>query len=227
MAKKQRPPQIRADYQPAMASSSERREASPDEKLPETLLDAVGEIVHQGYGRMFDVGELRATFDGWQPNCSMNYEYVFAWKPSFDLSMLKINWKRPQVRILRHVVKDASRVEKILSGMTMTEVEQQAYRLELARRKHGYQSAEECLDSGADCKWADLSFITDSKGRAVYILEIGDAASSEDEDLDSIIDRYKEIWNWKSQPLTIAGPFASSEEAEKWMAENGAFEEVD
>ena len=73
----------------------------------------------------------------------------------------------------------------------MTEVEQQAYRLELARRKHGYQSAEECLDSGTDRKWADLSFITDSKGRAVYILEIGDAVSSDDEDVDSSIDRMR------------------------------------
>ena len=98
MAKKQRPPLIRADYQPVIASSSERREAPLEEKLPDTLLDAVAEIVHQGYGRMFDIGGLRATLDGWQPNCSMNYEYVFAWQPSFDLSMLKINWKRPQVR---------------------------------------------------------------------------------------------------------------------------------
>lgn len=39
-----------------------------------TLLDAVAEIVHQGYGRLFDANELRANLDGWQPNCSMNYE---------------------------------------------------------------------------------------------------------------------------------------------------------
>lgn|SRR5208282_189536 len=191
------------------------------------LLDAVADIVHQGYGRLFDAGALRATLDGWKPNCSMNFEYVFAWNPSFDPSTLAINWKRPQLRILRHVVKDASREEKILSGTPMTEVEQQAYRLELARRKHGYQSAEECLDSGTNCKWVDLSFITDSKGRDVYIIEMGEAASSDDEDVESIIERHEEIWQWKAQPLTIVGPFASSDEAEKWMADNGAFKEAD
>jgi hypothetical protein len=97
----------------------------------------------------------------------------------------------------------------------------------LARRKHGYQSAKECLELGTDCKWADLSFITDRKGRAVFLLEIGDAAASEDEDVYSIIKRHKEIWQWKSRPLTIVGPFASSHEAEEWMAENGAFKEAD
>ena len=132
------------------------------------LLDAVAEIVHQGYGRLFDASELRANLDGWQPNCAMNYEYVFAWKPS----------------------------------------------------------AKKRLKSGTECKWVDLSFITDSKGRPVYVLEIGDAAD-EDEDVDSVIERYEEIWQWKSQPLTIVGPFASPDEAESWMAANGAFKEAD
>jgi hypothetical protein len=56
---------------------------------------------------------------------------------------------------------------------------------------------------------------------------MADAATSEDEDVDSIIDRHEEIWQWKAQPLTIVGFFASSDEAEEWMAENGAFKEAD
>jgi hypothetical protein len=227
MANKQRPLQTRRGDKPASALRPGRNAAQPEENLSETLLDAITEIVHQGYGRLLDASELRAALDGWKPNCSMNFEYVFAWNPSVDPAALEINWKRPQLRILRRVVKDAIREEKILSGTPMTEVEQQAYRLELARRKHGYQSAEECLDSGANCKWVDLSFLTDRKERAVYVLEIGDAASTEDVDVDSIIDRHEEIWQWKAQPLTIAGPFASSEDAEEWMAENGAFKEAD
>ena len=207
----------------SMAKKRLTRQTRQDGKL----LNAVAEIVHQGYGRLFDAGALRANLDGWKPNCSMNFEYVFAWHPSLDPSTLEINWKRPQGRIVRRVVRDVNRAEKLLSGTPMTKVEQRAYRFELARRKHGYRSAEECLDLGTDCKWADLSFITDSKGRAIYILEIGDAASSDDEDVDSIIDRHEEIWQWKAQPLTIAGPFATSDEAEKWMAENGAFKEAE
>jgi hypothetical protein len=78
------------------------------------LLDAVAEIVHKGYGRLFDASELRESLDGWRPNCSMNYEYVFTWNPS-------------------------------------------------AKRR---------LKSGINCKWAELSYITDSKGRQVYVLEI-------------------------------------------------------
>lgn len=132
-----------------------------------SLLDAVAEIVHQGYGRLFDASALRANVDGWQPNCSMNYEYVFAWNPS----------------------------------------------------------AKKRLKTGTECKWVDLLFITDSTGRHVYVLEIGDAALGED--VDSVIERHEEIWQWKSQPLAIAGPFASPDEAESWMAENGAFKEAD
>jgi hypothetical protein len=225
MAKKKRRRQAHRD-KPALASLIKRGEVPLKAALSENLLDSIAEIVHQGYGRLFDAGELRATLQGWQSNSLMNFEYVFAWKSEFDLSVLEIDWKRPMVRILREVIKSAGRKRKILSGTPMTEVEQQAYRLELARRKHGYQSAEECLDSGTDCKWVDLSFITDSEGRAVYILEIGDAASCDDENIHSMINRLEEIWRWKSQPLTIAGPFASSDEAEKWMAENGAFKEA-
>jgi len=191
------------------------------------LLDAVAEIVHQGCGRLLNATEMRAALDGWKPNCSMNYEYVFVWKPSFDLLSLNINWKRPLLGILRKVVKDVIRVEQIKGGSPMTEVERQEYRLELARQKHGYQSAEECLESGTEVQWVDLSYVTDSQGRNVYIIEMADAITTKDDDLDSIIEQYQEIWNWKSQPLTLAGPFASSEEAEEWMAANGAFEEVD
>lgn len=89
------------------------------------------------------------------------------------------------------------------------------------------QTAEECLELGIDCKWVDLSLITDSQGRDVFVLEIGDAAAGVDEDIDSIIERHAEIWQWKSKPLMIVGPFASVTDAEAWMAENGAFSEVD
>jgi hypothetical protein len=204
-----------------------KRQRTPQSNREGNLLDAIAEIVHQGYGRLIDVNELCTVTDEWQPNSSMNFDYWFAWNPSFDPSSIEINWKRPQVGILRSVVKNSIREKRILSGSPMTKGEQQAYRLELARRKHGYQSAEECLESGTDCKWADLSFVRDSMEREVYILEIGDAASGKNEDVESIIERHEEIWQWKSQPLTIAGPFASPDEAEKWMAENGAFEEVD
>lgn len=152
-----------------MAINMAKKPRSKQTRRNGSLLDAVAEIVHQGYGRVFDASELRAHLDGWQPNCSMNYEYVFAWKPF----------------------------------------------------------AKKRLKSGTDCKWVDLSFITDSKGRPVYVLEIGDAVAVEDEDVDSIIERHEQIWHWKSQPLTIVGLFASLDEAEAWMAENGAFKEAD
>jgi len=157
--------------------------ASPEGALPGTiaLKDAVAEIVHQGLGYILDAGELKISIDGWQPNNSMNFEYVFVWKDDF----------------------------------------------EAARLKHGYETARECLDAGTDCKWVDLSFFTDSKGREVYILEMGDAVSTPHDDIDSVIERHEEIWQWKSQGVNINGPFASSAEAEKWMGENGVFEEAD
>ncbi len=83
----------------------------------------------------------------------MNFEYVFAWKPSVDPSDLQVNWNRPQLRILRCVIKGSTRRENILSGSPMTKAERQAYRLELARQKHGYQSAQEVPWTwGTDCK---------------------------------------------------------------------------
>ncbi len=204
-----------------------KKKQTPQSDQDKKLVDAIAEIVHQGYRHLISPEELYLSVDRWQPNSSMNFDYWFAWNPSFDPSSIEINWKRPQVGILRRVVKNSIREKKILSGSPMTKGEQQAYRMELARRKHGYQSAEECLESRTDCKWADLSFVRDSMGREVYILEIGDAASGKNEDVESIIERHDEIWQWKSQPLTIAGPFASAEKAEEWMAENGAFEEAD
>ena len=199
----------------------------PDRPGAESLLDAIAEIVHQGMGQMLDVSELITAFDGWKPNCSANYEYVFAWNPDFDVDSLQINWKRPNSRILRLVVKGPVRLKKILQGARLTANEKQAYRLELARTNYGYMSAEDCLESGTNCKWVDLSFVTDSKGRDVYILEMGDAASNKDEDIESVIGRHDEIWHWKSQPLTAFGPFASSDEAERWMSDNGAFDDDD
>ena len=204
-----------------------KKKRTPQSDQDKKLVDAIAEIVHQGYGHLINTAELRSAIDEWQPHCSTNFDYWFAWNPSFDPSSIEINWKRPQVGILRSVVKNSIREKKILSGSPMTKGEQQAYRMELARRKHGYQSAEECLESRTDCKWADLSFVRDSRGREVYVLEIGDAASGKNEDVESIIERHEEIWQWKSQALTIAGPFASPDEAEECMAENGAYEEVD
>ena len=106
-----------------MATKRSRGESSHDKKAnaQRALTDAVAEIVHQGLGHILDVGEIRVALDGWKPNCSMNYEYIFMWKDD----------------------------------------------LEAARLKHGHETAHECLDAGTDCKWVDLSFITDSKGRKV------------------------------------------------------------
>lgn len=227
MAKKRRPRKPRREDRSAGASPPGPGGAVPGEGPCENLLDAVAEIVHQGYGRLLDAGELRASLGGWQPNCSMNYEYVFAWKPSFDPSAIDIDWGRPRLRILRRVVKDPDRVKIIKGGSPMTKAERQAYRLEFARQKHGYRSAEECLDSGTDCQWADLSVLTDSRGREVYVLEMADAVVDEAEGIDAVVGQLEEIWRWKMQPLTTVGPFASPEEAEQWMAENGAFKEAD
>ena len=227
MAKETEPGRRGRLANPATSSPCEIEGTSPGANPSMGLLDQIAEIVHQGYGRLFDADEVRAVLDGWQPHCSINYEYVFAWRPSFDPSSIEIDWDRIQARILRRAVKKSLRLEKIRSGSRMTKVEQQAYRLELARIKHGYRSAQECLESGTNCQWADLSFVTDSRGRGVYILEMADAVVSKHDSYDSIVERHGEIWRWKSQGLTTVGPFASSEKAEEWMAENGAFEEVD
>ena len=226
MAKKQRPHQ---DRKSATESSSKRKAAQAEEMAAVRLLDAVAEIVHLGFGYLFDEAEAATLFgalNGWKPNCCMNYEYVFAWNPVFNIHAIEINWQRPNQQILRRVVKRSVRRERILSGSPMTVKEQMAYRLELARRKHGYLSAQEHLEADIDCKWVDLLFVNDSKGRDVFILEMGDALSNKNESVDSIIDRLDEIWQWKTQGLSYFGPFASEEEAEIWMTRNGAFEDV-
>lgn len=196
-------------------------------KPADSLTDAVAEIVHQGCGHLLDGGDLRMTLEGWEQNCCANCEYHFAWNPDLDIEAIDVNWKRPSRRILRRVIKGATRLEKVLNGSPLTKKEQEAYRLELARQKYGYQAARERLDSGVDVQWVDLSFVTDSKGRQVFVIEMADAPTNDDESWDSLVERLGEIWSWKSQPLTIVGPFASEEEAEAWMAANGAFDDID
>lgn len=173
MAKKKR---LGRNRRATAARSKKQTHDKPDFA---SVVDAVAEIVHQGFGRMFDPGELIDALDGWKPNSIINYEYVFVWNP------------------------------------------------DAASPKRANHAARQCLEEGIDCKWADLSFITDRNGRDVFVLVMADAVVGNDDDIDSIIDRHEEIWRWKSQPLTIVGPFASVQDAEAWMAHNGAFEEMD
>jgi len=107
----------------------------------------------------------------------------------------------------------------------MTAKEKQAYCLELARVDHRYKTAHERLDTNDNCKWVDLSYVEDGQGRRIYIMEVGDAVVSDDEDVNALIDKYDDVWNWMRGPLTIFGPFCSVEEAEEWMAQKGAFSE--
>jgi hypothetical protein len=177
---------------------------------------------------MLDVIEvLQVVSSALQPNCSMNYEYRFAWNDDCDLATLEIDWKRPRKRILQRVVKKPDRMARISAGARMTTAEKQAYRLELARKEYGYKTAQERLESNDNCKWADLSYVTDSQGRSIYFLEMADAIVSTDTDMDTVIDLHEEVWNWKQQPLSVFGPFRSVEEAEEWMGQKGAFEEVE
>ena len=121
-------------------------------------------------------------------------------------------------------MKSNDRLKKIEAGAKMTAKEKQAYRLELARVDHRYKTAQERLDTNDNCKWVDLSYVEDRQGRRVYIMEVGDAVVTSDD--DDVIERHEEIWNWKQGPLTIFGPFRSVEEAEEWMGQKGAFEEA-
>lgn len=165
------------------SSRNQRRKSAANQSAEndsaDSVVDAVAELVHQGFGQLIDVVQLRAAVSGWRPHSSMNYEYVFAWNPA------------------------------------------------ACDTQGDCQTAEERLDSGRDCQWVDLSFITDGQGREVFVIEMGDAVTGGDDDFASIIARMDEVWRWKTQPLTIVGPFASSDEAEAWMAENGAFKEAD
>ncbi len=200
-------------------------------KQQQQVLDAVVEIVHQGYGRLIDcIGLVNQFAHAMKPNCSANYEYAFTWNHECDPDSIKINWKRLNRRLLRLVIKQSSRLKKITEGSCLTVKEKKAYRLAIARQKYGYRTAEERLRSEQDLKWADLSYLTDSKGRRIYLLEIGDANTTSDEEVDSMAPKkamewLDRVWHWKSQPLTLEGPFVSEEEAEAWMTANGAFDD--
>ncbi len=194
----------------------------------EQKIDALVEFVHRGCAPMLDLNEVLGVISSaLQLNSSMNYEYCFAWNSECDLNALEIDWKRPKKRILRRVVTDPHRLEHILAGKEMTAEEKEAYRLELARKEHGYKTGEERLESNDACKWVDLSYLKDSQGRRIYFMEMGDAIVGEDVDDDVLIDMVDEIWQWKRQPLELCGPFRSVEEAEEWMEQKGAFQEVD
>ncbi len=191
-------------------------------------VDALVEFVHRDCAPLLDVIEvLQAVAPALKPNCSMNYEYRFAWNDDCDPESLEIDWKNPQKRVLQRVVTKSERIDKIQAGAKMTTKEKNAYRVELARQDHHYKTAQEQLESNDNCKWIDLSYVTDSVGRSIYFLEMADAVVTNDDDLDSIIDLHEEIWNWKQQPLGVFGPFRSVEEAEAWMGQKGAFEEAD
>jgi hypothetical protein len=73
--------------------------------------------------------------------------------------------------------------------------------------------------------------VEDSGGRRIYIMEVGDADSKTDDEIDALPPRefiqwYENVWHWKRGPLTIFGPFCSVEDAEGWMGQKGAFEEA-
>ena len=106
-------------------------------------IDALVEFVHRGCAKMLDVNEVLSVISSaLQPNSSMNYEYRFAWSDTYNPDALDINWKRLKKRILRRAVTDPERCESILAGAEMTAKEKEAYRLELARKEHGYKTGE-------------------------------------------------------------------------------------
>ena len=150
-------------------------------------VDGLVEFVHRGGAPLLDVFEvLEAISPAMHPNASTNYEYRFAWNDDCDPETLEIDWKRPRKRILQRAVKSRDRLKKIEAGAKMTAKEKQAYRLELARVDHLYKTAQERLESNDNCKWVDLSYVEDSQGRRIYIMEVGDAVVSDDEDLDAV-----------------------------------------
>jgi len=196
-------------------------------------IDALVEFVHRGCAPMLDVIEvLRVISPALKPNCSQNYEYRFAWTDDLDPDSLDIDWKRARKGILQRIVKKPDRMKKIQAGARMTTKEKQAYRLEVARQDHGYMTGQERLDCNDNCKWVDLSYVTDSQGRCIYILEMADALTASDEELEAMTPEeftewHENVWRWKQQPLDVFGPFRSVEEAETWMGQKGAFEEAD
>ena len=96
----------------------------------------------------------------------------------------------------------------------------------MARVDHRYKTAQERLDTNDNCKWVDLSYVEDSQWRRIYIMEVGDAVVSDDEDVDATDRQVRRCVELEAGPLTIFGPFRSVEEAEEWMAQKGAFEEA-
>jgi hypothetical protein len=191
-------------------------------------IDAIVEFVHAGLGHLLDSCDTyHLVAPALKPNCCANFEYRFAWNHECDPDALDINWNRLKKRILKQIVKP-DRMEAILSGARLTARERRSYRLELARKELGYMTAQERLDMSIDCKWVDLSYVRDSKGRLVYFIEMGEADTVTD--IDEIpegefMDWYTGVWHWKDRPLEIYGPFRSEEEAEAWMEENGAFDD--
>ncbi len=194
-------------------------------------VDALVEFVHHGCAPMLDVIEAMSLVSPvLKPNCCANYEYRFAWNDDCDPDSLEIDWKRLRKRVLQRVVTKRDRIDKILAGARMTAKEKQAYRLEFARKVCGYRTAQERLDSNDNCKWVDLSYVEDSAGRSIYFLEMADAITTSDEDLDAMTGEeftewHEAVWKWKQQPLGVFGPFRSVEEAEEWMGQKGAFDD--
>lgn len=193
-------------------------------------VDAIVEFVHAGLGHiLIPTATYDVLFSVSKPNCCANFEYRFAYNHECDPESLDINWNRPRKRILKQIVKPA-RMEAILSGAKWTAKEKRAYRVEMARRDHGYMTAQENLETKTDLKWVDLSYVTDSKGRSIYFIEMGEADTTTDEDMDEMSAEeffawHTDVWNWKAGPLEIYGPFRSEKEAEAWMDEHGAFDD--
>jgi len=74
--------------------------------------------------------------------------------------------------------------------------------------------------------------VTDGQGRCIYILEMADALTASDEELEAMTSEeftewHENVWRWKQQPLGVFGPFRSVEETETWMGQKGTFEEAD
>ena len=205
---------------------------TPSQALQQQI-DALVEFVHRGGAPLLDVIEvIQAISPALHPNCCANFEYRFAWNDDCDPDDLDIDWKRLKKRILQRVVKSQDRMSKIQAGARMTAKEKQAYRLELARKDYGYKTAQERLESNDNCKWVDLSYVADSQGRRIYVMEMGDADCKTDDEIDAMLPEdfaqwHEDVWHWKKGPLSIFGPFRSEEEAEVWMGQKGAFSEED
>ena len=75
-----------------------------------------------------------------------------------------------------------------------------------------------------------MSYVADSRSRAIYFLEIGDAPECTEEEYDEMtpdefFSWHVRVGDWKSQPLDVVGPFCSVEAAEAWMQQYGAYED--